>query len=85
MLSTEQIRKLPKVALHEHLDGGLRPQTVIDHCREAGHELPSHDAEELRTWFFRQLRQGLAGLCAHGRRSPVRADHHPALADIPGR
>lgn len=52
MLSTEQIRTLPKVALHEHLDGGLRPQTVIDHCREAGHELPSYDAEELRTWFF---------------------------------
>lgn len=52
MLTAELIRSLPKVALHDHLDGGLRPQTVIDHCREAGHSLPTYDAEALRGWFF---------------------------------
>lgn len=48
----EQIRALPKVALHDHLDGGLRPQTVIDHCQEAGHSLPTLDAHDLGNWFF---------------------------------
>ena len=37
--------------LHDHLDGGLRPATVIDLARECGYgRLPSHDAEELTSW-----------------------------------
>ncbi|MEZ5085259.1 MAG: adenosine deaminase [Tessaracoccus sp.] len=51
-MSEDMIKLLPKVALHDHLDGGLRPQTVIDHCREASQELPSCDAETLGEWFF---------------------------------
>lgn len=54
----EQLRSLPKVALHDHLDGGLRPQTVIDHCREVGHRLPSSDAGELGRWFFEAADSG---------------------------
>ncbi|MGP9649467.1 adenosine deaminase [Glutamicibacter sp. AOP38-B1-38] len=44
-------RDLPKVSLHDHLDGGLRPQTIIDLAAEAGHELPAADAEALGEWF----------------------------------
>jgi len=46
------IRRAPKVLLHDHLDGGLRPQTVIDLAREVDyHNLPTTDADELGTWF----------------------------------
>ena len=42
----------PKVLLHDHLDGGVRPQTVIDIAGEIGYtELPATDATELQTWF----------------------------------
>ena len=43
-----QIRAMPKVLLHDHLDGGLRPQTVIDLADEIGYDgLPSRDPAEL--------------------------------------
>lgn len=58
MLDLETIKKLPKVALHDHLDGGLRPQTVIDLAAEVGHELPTTDAEELGNWFFEAADSG---------------------------
>ncbi|WP_418908502.1 adenosine deaminase [Glutamicibacter endophyticus] len=44
-------RDLPKVSLHDHLDGGLRPQTIIELAAEIGHELPATDAEALGEWF----------------------------------
>ncbi len=47
----EQIKRLPKALLHDHLDGGLRPQTIIDIAKEIGHELPTYDATELAEWF----------------------------------
>jgi adenosine deaminase len=48
----EEIRALPKVLLHDHLDGGLRPQTVIDLAAECGYDrLPTRDAGELGQWF----------------------------------
>ncbi|MGI8709778.1 MAG: adenosine deaminase [Acidimicrobiales bacterium] len=50
-LSVDQIRTAPKVLLHDHLDGGLRPQTVIELAAEAGHTLPTTDAGELQAWF----------------------------------
>src|SRR5487761_1144207 len=44
----EQIRAVPKVLLHDHLDGGLRPETVIDLAAEEGYDaLPTHDPAEL--------------------------------------
>jgi adenosine deaminase len=45
------IRALPKVVLHDHLDGGLRPQTVLELADAAGHPLPATDAESLASWF----------------------------------
>ncbi|GAA3289883.1 adenosine deaminase [Arthrobacter citreus] len=45
------IRNLPKVSLHDHLDGGLRPATIIELAEAAGHELPSTDPVALGEWF----------------------------------
>jgi len=43
---------LPRVVLHDHLDGGLRPQTIVDLAQHCGYDgLPTTDAEELRSWF----------------------------------
>ncbi|MGI9018711.1 MAG: adenosine deaminase [Euzebya sp.] len=49
---TDTIRTAPKVVLHDHLDGGLRPQTVIDLARQQGYsDLPAEDPDELGAWF----------------------------------
>jgi adenosine deaminase len=53
----EHIRRAPKVLLHDHLDGGLRPQTIID-LASAEHELPSTDADGLRRWFEESASSG---------------------------
>jgi adenosine deaminase len=46
------IRRAPKVLLHDHLDGGLRPRSVIELAAEAGYrELPTTDPDELARWF----------------------------------
>ncbi|MGW3658891.1 adenosine deaminase [Streptomyces sp. NPDC005151] len=48
----DQIRRAPKVLLHDHLDGGLRPGTIVDLAREAGYEaLPETDPDKLGIWF----------------------------------
>jgi adenosine deaminase len=48
MLSLDQIRAVPKVLLHDHLDGGLRPQTVLELAREIDYQdLPGTGVEEL--------------------------------------
>jgi adenosine deaminase len=50
--SLEDIRKAPKVLLHDHLDGGLRPETIVDLARSGGYDgLPVTDPSELATWF----------------------------------
>lgn len=50
-LSLDEIRALPKVVLHDHLDGGLRPATIIDIAAEIGHPLPTTDPTTLGEWF----------------------------------
>ncbi|MBG6067995.1 adenosine deaminase [Micromonospora ureilytica] len=47
----EDIVKVPKALLHDHLDGGLRPATIVDLAAEVGHELPATDPEALGRWF----------------------------------
>jgi adenosine deaminase len=52
-LDVATIRSAPKVLLHDHLDGGLRPRTVIELAADAGYrDLPTTDPDELATWFF---------------------------------
>ena len=53
MLDKAIIRKVPKVELHEHLDGGLRPETIIELAKERNVSIPSQDPSELREWFKR--------------------------------
>jgi adenosine deaminase len=50
-ISHEDILKAPKALLHDHLDGGLRPATVIELAESVGHELPETDPERLGEWF----------------------------------
>jgi adenosine deaminase len=53
------LKTLPKVLLHEHLDGVLRPKTVIELAKSAEyHQLPSEDPEELAHWFYQGANQG---------------------------
>ena len=48
----EDIRRAPKVLLHDHLDGGLRPATVVELADATGYgDLPTTDPDELGTWF----------------------------------
>ncbi len=52
--SDEQVRRAPKVLLHDHLDGGLRPSTVVELARAQGYSaLPTVDEGALRRWFAR--------------------------------
>ncbi|GHF30310.1 adenosine deaminase [Amycolatopsis deserti] len=51
-LTMENIRRAPKVLLHDHLDGGLRPVTVIELADALGYrDLPTTDVAELSRWF----------------------------------
>ncbi len=52
--TTEEVRAAPKVLLHDHLDGGLRPRTVVELAAETGYDnLPTTDADELARWMVR--------------------------------
>jgi len=53
------LRSLPKVLLHEHLDGVLRPQTVVELAKQTGYaSLPTEDPQALAQWFHRGANQG---------------------------
>jgi adenosine deaminase len=66
-LNTALLQSLPKVLLHEHLDGVPRPQTVIELSRDAKYaELPTDDARTLAQWFFRGANRGSLGKYLEG-------------------
>lgn len=66
-LTEKFIRSLPKVLLHDHLDGGLRPQTVIELARDTAYkQLPTEDAGELAVWFHRGAKRGSLPLYLEG-------------------
>ncbi|WP_353115447.1 adenosine deaminase [Microbacterium sp.] len=52
------LRALPKISLHDHLDGGVRPQTIIELADAQGLSAPAKDAESLRRWFAKQSDAG---------------------------
>ncbi len=58
-LSKDFLQTIPKVLLHDHLDGGVRPKTVIDLAIEQKYDdLPSYDVKELTDWFQRGAQRG---------------------------
>ena len=58
-LDRSLLMTLPKVLLHEHLDGVLRPKSVIDLAGQAKYsELPTSDPKELAGWFYQGANQG---------------------------
>src|SRR6476619_4150 len=54
----DEILRAPKVLLHDHLDGGLRPATVLELADQVGHELPADDADALGRWFAESADSG---------------------------
>jgi adenosine deaminase len=66
-LTKEFLRSVPKVLLHDHLDGGVRPQTVIELAKDQGYtKLPTNDAGELAEWFHRGATRGSLSLFLEG-------------------
>ncbi|MBZ0268871.1 adenosine deaminase [bacterium] len=71
-LTRDILRRMPKVLLHDHLDGGLRPRTVIELARAHGVDLPTTDEDELAKWFHKgamvgnltEYLQGFSVTCA---------------------
>lgn len=58
-ISLDLVKRAPKVLLHDHLDGGLRPQTILDLADEIGYRgLPADAASSLAAWFARTARAG---------------------------
>ena len=54
----EQLLALPKVSLHDHLDGGVRAATIVEIAAEVGHRLPTDDPEALGNWFVDSCTSG---------------------------
>ena len=66
-LDLDFLRRLPKVSLHDHLDGSVRPQTLIELAAASGYQgLPTADADELATWFSRGADRGSLALYLEG-------------------
>ena len=58
-LNAENVARAPKVLLHDHLDGGLRPETVLELADEHGYRgLPASDADSLAAWFRKAADSG---------------------------
>ena len=58
-LTLDEIRSAPKVLLHDHLDGGLRPETVVELADSIGYDkLPSQDVAEVTAWLRRGAQRG---------------------------
>src|SRR5207237_9496709 len=67
MLPLEIIRTAPKVLLHDHLDGGLRPATIVELARDQRYEgLPTRDPAELGRWFHASAASGSLALYLRG-------------------
>lgn len=72
VLDAALIRRLPKVVLHEHLDGSCRPETLIELAEAQSYgELPTTDPEALRDWFFEGADRGSLPLYLEGFRHTV--------------
>jgi adenosine deaminase len=57
-IDLETLQAFPKVSLHDHLDGGLRPQTIIELAADIGLRLPAGNADDLGQWFAESADSG---------------------------
>jgi adenosine deaminase len=58
-VTVDQIRQVPKVMLHDHLDGGLRPETIVELARQTGYRgLPTQDVGELSHYMATASKRG---------------------------
>ena len=70
--SRDLVHRAPKVLLHEHLDGGLRPATVLELARDGGYdELPETEVGPLADWFHAGAARGSLGLYLEGFRHTI--------------
>lgn len=68
----EWVKRAPKVLLHEHLDGGLRPRTVLELAQNSGYrELPESDDVKLADWFAAGAARGSLPLYLEGFRHTI--------------
>lgn len=58
VLQGMSIRKLPKVSLHDHLDGGVRPATILELADEVGLDVPEDTADDLADWIAERSDSG---------------------------
>ena len=59
LVAALDFRRLPKILLHEHLDGGLRPRSIAELAKEHGYgNLPTSDPDDLARWFHRGAQKG---------------------------
>ena len=62
VLDKVTLQAIPKVLLHEHLDGSIRPQTVIELAKDARYtKLPTSDPAALAKLVLRRGRPGRLG------------------------
>jgi adenosine deaminase len=66
MVTKEMIKRLPKVELHDHLDGGVRPHTIIELASKYKIKLPETNADKLADWFHRGADRKNLGLYLEG-------------------
>ncbi|MFE2316693.1 adenosine deaminase [Streptomyces sp. NPDC059441] len=57
-IDIDTIRRLPKAVLHDHLDGGLRPATLVELAETVGHTLPTTDPDALAAWYYEAANSG---------------------------
>lgn len=53
MVTMEMIKKIPKIELHDHLDGGVRAATIVELAAEQNIKLPTYNPDDLAAWFQR--------------------------------
>jgi adenosine deaminase len=58
VLTLDEARRLPKVLLHDHLDGGVRVPTILELADSIGWTLPTTDPDDLQAWFTRGAETG---------------------------